>query len=332
MKSLNFVFNSIRSKIMIIIVLILSISQVLFSQNAKIDFSKNEIFIGEQIVLSISLQIPFKAKVISFPEIGNDSLTNFVDIIEDLGTDTVKISEELVEYNKKFLISSFDSGNHVLPVLEFMYLIDNDTVSFNILAENAHLTVHLLDADINSEIKDIKEFWTLPFYWKQYIPHVLIGFAVLLIIFVLVYYFMLKRKGIPLFPQKEVIVLPPHIEAINNLNKLKEEKIWRSGQLKEYYTQLTDTLRHYIERRYDIPSPEFTTIETISELNKKEIDPKSLNDLNYILQLADMVKFAKSTPIVTENENCLDLSYKFVENTKQELEETNVKELNSKEQ
>lgn len=335
MKSVNFVFNFILSKIMIFIVLVLFFSQALFAQKANISFEKNEIFIGEQIVFSISLQIPSNAKLISFPEIGNDSLTNFIDVIEDLSFDTALISSDLVEFNKKFLISSFDSGKHVLPVLEFLYLIENDTISFNFLSEDAVLTVNLLDADINSDIKDIKTAWALPFYWKQFIPHILIGLAILLVAFALFYYFMLRRKGVPLFPKKEIVVLPPHIEAINKLNILKEQKIWRSGQTKEYYTQLTDTLRYYIERRFDIQAPEYTSIETLEELKKFNIDEKSFKDLSHILNLADLVKFAKSSPLVTENENCLGLSYLFVENTKQEIEESeksDVKQSNNKEQ
>lgn len=309
-----------KSKIALLIIFIFfSSAYNLLAQKAEAILQKDTIYIGEQIELKLNFQIPSNSKNIQFPELGKDTLTNFITVINESAIDTLKVNETLIEYSKTYLITSFDSGKHYLPAIKFMYQHNNDTIYFNYFNENLGLYVKLLDTEYNAEIKDIKQRWNLPFYWKAYIYHIIIGLGMLLLILGLIYYFMRNKKKSLFFPEN-LASLAPDIEAINKLNYIKESKIWTKGQVKEYYTLLTDTLRHFIERKFNIPSLEYTSSETINAIKDCDIENQELEDLKSILFLADMVKFAKNVPSNYDCEKSLDLSYSFVVNTCKHLE------------
>ena len=128
-------------------------------------------------------------------------------------------------------------------------------------------------------------------------------------------------------PKKEEPKLPPHEQAIKELDEIKQQKLWQQGRSKEYYTLITDTLRKYIEERFGINAMEMTSGE-ILELIRKNSEAQSVYDnLRQILQLADFVKFAKMNPLPDENDLSMMNAYLFVNQTKveemQEPESTN---------
>jgi hypothetical protein len=112
----------------------------------------------------------------------------------------------------------------------------------------------------------------------------------------------------PLRPAEEV--------ALEKLDAIKEKKIWQQGQVKEYYTQLTDVVREYIARRFEVSSTEQTSDETLRAMRVLLTDKKELYDnLRKMLTLADLVKFAKWTTTPDENEISLRNAYTFVKET-----------------
>jgi len=112
--------------------------------------------------------------------------------------------------------------------------------------------------------------------------------------------------------------LPAHIIALQELDKLKGDQLWQHDKVKEYYTRMTDVLRVYIEDRFKVPAMEQTTFEILSDFkaNKSLIDAESYNGLKDILELADLVKFAKLTPLPDDNHQSLNSAYLFVQYTK----------------
>ena len=125
-----------------------------------------------------------------------------------------------------------------------------------------------------------------------------------------------KKSLIPF--KKEEPKLPPHEQAIKELDEIKQQKLWQQGRSKEYYTLITDTLRKYIEERFGINAMEMTSGE-ILELIRKNSEAQSVYDnLRQILQLADFVKFAKMNPLPDENDLSMMNAYLFVNQTKEE--------------
>jgi hypothetical protein len=117
-------------------------------------------------------------------------------------------------------------------------------------------------------------------------------------------------------PQKYIPKRPAHEIALEDLLKLREEKLWQQGNIKEYHTRVTDIVRTYIERRFKINALEFTTNELMSSLAMKSLNDDLRSKLNFTLTLADMVKFAKGNPLPDEHEQAMSNSIAFIEATK----------------
>jgi hypothetical protein len=125
------------------------------------------------------------------------------------------------------------------------------------------------------------------------------------------------KKNKPLLPTRTSIE-PAHVIALRNLDLLKEAKLWQQGQVKQYYTNLTDIIRIYIEQRFEVPAMEQTSDEILASLRKIAIEDEScFAALKEILLLADLVKFAKALPLPNENESNILNAYLFVNHTKE---------------
>ena len=119
-------------------------------------------------------------------------------------------------------------------------------------------------------------------------------------------------------PEKEVVIeaakpgIPAHTLAVSKLKGLREKKLWQRGEVKQYYIELSDILREYIEKRYMIKTHEKTTDEIFAGLKYIDIAKENKNILRQILTLSDLVKFAKEKPLPVENEECMDNAVIFV--------------------
>lgn len=177
----------------------------------------------------------------------------------------------------------------------------------------------------NDTIRDftpIKDILREEKNWLDYKMWIISVIVILILLMAIIFIpKLLKKKEKKVYKTKEKIILPPaHITALEQLEKLKAEKIWKEGRFKEFQSKLTHILREYLERRYKISALEQTTGEIISSLEKFSISDKDINSLKNILQIADLVKFAKAKPGEDINEEFLNETFDFVNKTK-ELEE-----------
>ena len=211
------------------------------------------------------------------------------------------------------LITSFDSSLYLLPPLK---VIDGvDTIYSNQVA----LKVSTLPVNVENpeEFFDIKQVWKPPFVLADYYP-IIIGILLVLLLAALAWYIwkrMRERKSLIPF-KKEEPKLPPHEQAIKELDEIKQQKLWQQGRSKEYYTLITETLRRYMVDRFGINAMEMTSDEILA-LIKQTTEAQSVYDnLRQILSLADFVKFAKMNPLPDENDLSLMNAYLFVNQTK----------------
>ena len=113
------------------------------------------------------------------------------------------------------------------------------------------------------------------------------------------------------------VPIPPEEIALADLDKLRTKKLWQAGKIKEYQSELTHIVRAYIEARYQVPALESTTSEILEFKLLKDLEPSLHQDLNQILNIADLIKFAKARPDIGIHEEFMQKAESFVHATRE---------------
>lgn len=270
-----------------------------------------QIQIGEQAVLTLTVAQPQDIQVVR--PILSDTITAGVEIVKQTPADTIDLGNNRIQINQEYCITAFDSGFYFIPAYAYASL--GDTLQTTPLG----LTVSTVPVNAQTDdIKPIKDIMSAPFSWKElgvWVGYALLALAVVAIIILLLLKFVFKKK-IPLITPPQEPVIPPHIVALNKLEAIKEQKAWQTGQMKAFYTDVTDVLRVYLEGRFGINAMELTSDQILALVKKiPEMDPVRAQ-LKQLLQVADLVKFAKMVPLQNENEQSLLTAFEVVETTK----------------
>ncbi len=285
--------------------------------------SNNSIKLGEQVQLNININYNAnsgKHIIINWPQF-TDTIIKQIEIVAQSKVDTV-IADSTNPYRltlrKAFLITSFDSGSWTIP--PFKFSSNND--SSGVYTQALTLNVSNIAVDTSLNIKDIKPILEVNYTWIDWIKDnvytIITVLAAIIVLIIIVYYIRKKLKNKPIEIIPEAPKLPPHIVAIEKLDKLKNEKLWQEGKLKLYHSSLTDILREYIENRFKMQAMEQTTDEILYGFRNVAIDEESKGKLKQILFLSDLVKFAKEHPLPNENEMSMSNAYDFINGTKKE--------------
>ncbi|HMI01244.1 MAG TPA: hypothetical protein VK541_02105 [Pedobacter sp.] len=279
--------------------------------NARLD--KTSILLGDQTVLHLSAELPANGTV-SFPLLA-DTLSAKVQIVSAGRADTLtdKNKPGLKLISRSYVITSFDPGLQMVPALVFQ------SGGKNFTTEALPLEVKAVAVDTTKAIYDIKQPLAVSYTFMDWLRDnwhwVAAGLAVLLVLFGLWYYFRKIRKPKPV-AEKRLPLVPLHVTALEQLAALKEKKLWQQGEVKAYYSELTDIIRLYLEKRYLISAQEQTSEEILSGLKAVKMPAESRNSLKETLLLADLVKFAKARPAGHENEQSMDDAIGFIEQTR----------------
>jgi hypothetical protein len=283
-----------------------------------------DILIGDQIRLNLEFTMPLDYRVI-WP-FYQDTLTQNVEIIGQTAVDTIIHElDNLVNMIQSITITSFDSGYYRIAPLKFYFQPIDDTAFTEITTAAVYLRVHTMEVDTSQAIKAIKPPLTAPLTFREVLPWILIALAATLIVLLVIYVVRKRKKSEPLFRIRPKIILPAHVVAMNELEILKLKKLWQSGKVKNYYTELTDIVRIYIENRFDVRAVEMTTYEIMEGMKQADANKEIIEKLRQTLMLADLVKFARENPQALENDTSMNNSMEFVRDTIQEIE-TSIKD------
>jgi len=292
----------------------LSASTSLFAQkitvNAKID--STVIWIGNQTHLTFEVSQQPNQKVIM--PLFADTIMGGLEIVEPPKSDTVKSADGHILVSQHYLVTSFKDSLLYIP--SYPFVLNGDTVWSKSLSLKV---VQPFKIDTAShKIADIKNVFNSKFDWGSLFTTILL---ILLILLILIGCYLLYKKYFkkkPVLNDKELKLLQPaHVVALAQLDKIKNEKLWQQGRWKEYHTELTDVIREYIERIFNINSMEMTSEEILIHLKELRLEQKATYlGLQQILKLADLVKFAKWNATPDEHELSLMNAYLFVNQTK----------------
>jgi hypothetical protein len=276
-------------------IFLLLFSTMIFAQQKQvetsIDTTKNKI--GAEFKLTVKTVVTSTAKV-EFPKLKN---IGPLEVIQSYPIDTVKKDATNYELIKKYGLTQFDSGRYTIPSIKI--LIDKKPFySDSIKVEVAAVKVDTLQ----QKMYDIKDISTVDEGIGNWWIYVLIA-LVIIGIGAFVYWYVKKRQ---LKKIEEEVYKTPIEKATSLLNNLEQKELVQKGEIKEYYSELTDIARNYIEEAIHIPAMESTTSELIAAIRdastkkKMTLTPETVENLERVLRQADLVKFAKSKPLEFE--------------------------------
>ncbi len=262
---------------------------------------------------------------VEWPVFG-ETLQDGIEIIDRTIVDTTTLPDGRLQLNQYLTLTSFKDSLFVVRPIEIVS--GEDTFRTEPMALNV-LQPFDLEADSTNAITDIKPVERAPIWWWGIIRWVLLALGIALVLTGIGYlvYWLLSRRKPKEEPVNPELLRPADEVALEKLDAIKIAKIWQKGQVKEYHTDLTDVVREYIGRRFDVHSTEKTSDETLKEIKPillakgegldANVDGKELyENLRTMLQLADLVKFAKWSTTPDENEKALTTAYEFVNETK----------------
>lgn len=282
-----------------------------------------QFYVGQQDGLEVQVSFPAD-KTLQLPPVkkGMEIIPN-VEIVEVLDADTVLLNEgKQLQVTQRYIITAWDSAFYYLPPVQVKVdtsLYESKSLAFRVYT----LDVDTLNADKFFPPRDIQE---LPFCWDDWKVITYESLIILVLAGLIIYLSVLIRKGKPIFHMvRRKKKLPPHQVAIAEIQRIKQDRTLTQENNKEYYTQLTDALRIYIQERYGFSAMEMTSSEIIEHLMNNG-DETSLNELKEIFSTADLVKFANWSTQINENDANLMSALQYINDTKVEEDPTKAPE------
>ncbi len=284
----------------------------IIAQNATVTatLDSQQILIGDQINLDLTATLN-DGITVAWP-VFKDTITGQLEIVQSSIPDTVKKETGETVIHQRLVITSFDTGFIVLPPIHFVFNQDSAQM---LSTEPLLVFVSDIPVELEADIKDIKEPLDVPFNWWSVVKWLLLLLLIVALVVggIFAYRKYRKQPEEPLARPKPK--RPAHEIALEKLEALRQKKLWQNDQTKEFYIELSDIIREYIEFRFDVLALEMTTDETTSALKLKGVSEQHVGSLKQMLQMADLAKFAKYKPISNENEMCFDIAIQFVKNT-----------------
>lgn len=280
--------------------------------SVRSSFSSDSMMIGDQITYTLKVEAAGNVQF-RLPEFG-DTLGRQMEVLSPVSMDTVAVGERL-QVEHSYLVTSFEPGTHMVPSFPVEYQLNDLTDT----ARSMPLMIQVFEpmVDTTQAIKAIKGPINTPLTLRELLPWIFAGLGVWMVgtlIAALVWMHRQRRKDPEIFSVRPRE--PAHVVAFRELDALRDQKLWESGQVKRFYTRLTEITRTYIERQYGIPAMERTSMEILEAFRRSNTEDPLLDEmLADLLQLADLVKFAREDPLPVENQTNLNNAYLFVQKT-----------------
>ena len=281
------------------LITLLLLPATIFAQlSVKVD--STNILIGDQINYSIKANL-----------LDGDSLPHFTDtigvleIVSKSAVDSIK-TDEGWQLTQSYVLTVWDSGVYYIPSIKFKSFI-SDPIA---------IMVNTIEIAEDAELKDIKAPKHTPISFEELTPY-LLAILILALLIYTIRSFIKNREKTQTDIKNVERKIPAYIIALKELEKLNVKKLWQENHVKEYYSELCEIIRTYIENGIGTPAMEIPTNEILFQLKQKGIKTTKLKEL---LTRADLAKFAKAKPLQIENEESLKIGHDFIHQTKPQKE------------
>lgn len=297
--------------IMLLGMIIFSIPSVAQTVTVDVSIDSLQLLIGEQT--KVKLEISFDADQQMILPVIRDTLVRGIEVLDITKPDTQYLNNnQRMLVSQEYTITSFDSAFYYIPPFKVMVnnqLYESKSLALNVLSMP-------VDVDHPDQFFGPKDIMEPSFSWDDWSLIVWLSLLVVLLTIVVTYLILRYKDNKPIIRIVKVEPkLPPHQQAMKEIEAIKANKTIRQNDPKAYYTQLTDTIRSYIRDRFGFNALEMTSTEIIDRL-LQEKDLVLINELKELFGTADLVKFAKHSPLLNENDMNLVNAIDFINQTK----------------
>ena len=318
-------------RLSIFIMLIASALEAPAQVSVEAEIDSIQIFVGQQAHVTLAATAKENAKV-EFPQFKpTEYVTPGVEVLDCRELEKKEKDNGFVTRSVVYTMTSFDDTLYYLPPMTVK--IDGKPYKSKSLALKVlTIEVDTLHAEQFFGPKDVQDN---PFQWSDWSLPFWLSVLMLVLMAVCYYLYLRLRDNKPIISHIRIVKrLLPHQKAMKEIEQIKADKMVTAENSKEYYTKLTDTLRKYIEERYGFSAMEMTSSEIIERLMATQ-DQKALDELRQLFTTADLVKFAKYSTLINENDANLVNAIEFINQTKLEnmpVEETVKPQLSEEDQ
>ncbi|MFH1061968.1 MAG: hypothetical protein V1747_03675 [Candidatus Omnitrophota bacterium] len=286
-------------------------ARTVFIPEIKAEVDKTTVNIGEIIHYTVSFKVPAEAELKFLEAKDNQTLGAFD--IRNLKEKKAITQDKADQIIRNYELTIFQTGEQVIPEYSLEYRLNNDTNWQKITAQSINVTVASV---LEKEAKDLSPKPLKPklIIWRDFWGWV-IGLIVLAVIALIIFF---VKKQMTKLKTKPVVIIPAHVIALAELEKLQEQDLVVKGLMEQYFEQLSGCMRRYLENRFQLRAPWLSTEEF---LIKAKTSPVLTTEQKHLLQafliLSDLVKFARYGSTAAEAQDSFRSVRNFIEQTKQ---------------
>lgn len=285
------------------------------AQNVEVEGKVNDknVQVGKPFTLDLSLKVPY-GWFVEWNDFAIDTLSEQIDIIKRGNVERTADADSNVIVKQQLTLMTFDTGQIQLPAVGLKYAPSfDDPMRLQAFTEPIDLYATTITVDTTLAYKPIVEPIAAPVQMKEVFPWILAVLLLALAVFGIWYW--RKHRRVKVDENGNVVrgpVIPPYDKAVGDLEQLRQQKLWQSGKVKEYFSSLTDIAREYIEGQFGVNAVEMTTDDILEEVKPLHFSQETYNKLKETMKVADLVKFAKYSAANLESENAMNSMTEFV--------------------
>lgn len=285
------------------------------AQNVEVEgkVEDQNVQVGKPFTLDLSLKVPY-GWFVEWNDFAQDGLSEQIDIIKRGNVERTADADSNVIVKQQLTLMTFDTGQIQLPAVGLTYAPSfDDPMRLQAFTEPIDLYATTMVVDTLQPYKPIVEPIAVPITMKEVFPWLLV--ALLAVLLGLGIWLFVRRRKTRVDENGNVVkgpVIPPYDKAVDDLKRLREEKMWQSGKVKEYFSSLTDIAREYIEGQFGVNAVEMTTDDILEEIRPLRFPKETYDKLKDTMEVADLVKFAKYSASTLESDTALSNMTDFV--------------------
>ena len=290
--------------------------EVVSPQNVEVEGKVNstDVQVGKPFTLDLSLKVPY-GWFVEWNDFAIDTLSEQIDIIKRGNVERTADADSNVIVKQQLTLMTFDTGQVRLPAVGLTYARSfDDPMRMKAFTEPIDLYATTMVVDTLQPYKPIVAPIAAPISMKEVFPWLLV--VLLAVLVGLGFWLFFKRRKKRVDQDGNIVrgpVIPPYDKAVDDLKRLREEKLWQSGKVKEYFSSLTDIAREYIEGQFGVNAVEMTTDDILEEIRPLRFPKETYDKLKDTMEVADLVKFAKYSASTLESDTALTSMTEFVD-------------------